>query len=203
MFGKQQAQRSLRSYRRKGLPADARFGVEFLSEHGITGATVLEVGGGIGAVQVELLARGATGVAGIELSPEYEQAAAELRREKGVPDEQVKRRIGDFVTTADAFEEADAVVLFRVVCCYPDYAGLLDAAASKARRFLVFSFPPDGPLARVIFGLMNVFLRVSGTDFRAYAHPHDEMIAVAKRHGFHPVERQRNGVWSIVALATQ
>ncbi|HEV8686922.1 MAG TPA: methyltransferase domain-containing protein [Gaiellaceae bacterium] len=201
VFGKKQARKYLRKYRKQGLPADARFGIDFLAGRGITGGTVLEVGGGIGAVQVELVEHGADHVCGVELSPEYEEAAAALREEKGVSEERVERRIGDFVTNADSLSDADAVVLFRVVCCYPDYPGLLEAAAAKARRFLVVSFPPDGWAAGAFVALMNVFLRLSRSEFRIYAHSHAGMIAVAERHGFHPVARQRSGLWSTVALA--
>jgi magnesium-protoporphyrin O-methyltransferase len=33
------------------------------------------------------------------------------------------------------------MVLHRVMCCYPDYARLLGAAADHARHALVFSYP--------------------------------------------------------------
>jgi hypothetical protein len=33
--------------------------IEFLDQRGIEGATVLEVGGGVGEIQIELLKRGA------------------------------------------------------------------------------------------------------------------------------------------------
>ncbi|MEO8688825.1 MAG: hypothetical protein ABI611_11480 [Solirubrobacteraceae bacterium] len=45
--------------------------VEFLAERGIEGAMVLEVGGGLGEVQIELLKRGAARSVNLELSPAY------------------------------------------------------------------------------------------------------------------------------------
>ena len=52
--------------------------VEFLQERGIEGATVLEIGGGIGEIQIELLKRGAARTVNLELSPAYEEEAATL-----------------------------------------------------------------------------------------------------------------------------
>ena len=51
-FGERTARRAIRRYRKKGLDADARAMVEWASEGGLEGASVLEVGGGIGAVAV-------------------------------------------------------------------------------------------------------------------------------------------------------
>jgi hypothetical protein len=49
--------------------------VGFLEESGIEGATVLEVGGGVGEIQIELLRRGAERSVNLELSPAYEREA--------------------------------------------------------------------------------------------------------------------------------
>ena len=200
IFNAKQARRALRKYRKDGLPGDAAFGVEFLEHAGIAGGTVLEVGGGIGAVQVELVELGAARSEGIELSPEYEDAAAELRRERGF-EEQIGRRIGDFVATYRELADADAVVLFRVVCCYPDHEALLGAAAAKARRFVVFSFPPDVLLARMAASGVNVFLRLTGSDFRIQIHHHRDLRAALESRGFRLAARGRNGLWSTFAFA--
>ena len=55
--------------------------VEFLEQRGVEGATVLEIGGGVGEIQIELLKRGATRAANLELSPAYEEEAKRLLRD--------------------------------------------------------------------------------------------------------------------------
>ena len=201
MFDERQARRDLRRYRRRGLPSDARSVVQFVRDEGIAGATVLEVGGGIGAPAVELLRAGAERAVNVELSPGYEAAAEELVREEGVERERVDRRIGDFVDTAGELEPADAVILIRVVCCYPDHAALLSAAASRARRLLVFTYPRDGAVARVVGRVANLALRLAGRDFRAYVHPRRAMLAVAEANGLRLVREHRGAVWQVAALA--
>src|SRR6266508_3682037 len=96
------------------------------------------------ALEVELLEAGAERATNVELSPGYEEAAAELACERGF-EQQVERRIGDFVSEPNV-TDADTVVLNRVVCCYPNYEALIGTAADRARRLLVFSFPREGPL---------------------------------------------------------
>src|SRR3954447_21466300 len=126
-FGERFARRVAGRYRAKGLDRTAQQIVDFLAERGIEGATVLEIGGGVGEIQIELLKRGARRAVNLELSPAYEREARALLDEAGLAD-RVERRLVDIAVAADEVEPADAVVLHRVVCCYPDYERLLVAA---------------------------------------------------------------------------
>src|SRR5438874_3233321 len=83
-FGPRFAHRMANRYRKRGLDKAARQMVEFLEERGIDGATVLEIGGGIGEIQIELLERGAQRAINLELSPGYDEEAAILLREAGL-----------------------------------------------------------------------------------------------------------------------
>ena len=135
------ARRAAKRYREKGIDKTAQRMIAFLEQHGLAGATVLEVGGGVGELQIECLKRGAARTLNLELSPAYDDEAALLLREAGV-EERAWRRLHDLAADPDGVEPADVVVLHRVVCCYPDYELLLGAAAEHARRLLVFSYPP-------------------------------------------------------------
>jgi hypothetical protein len=53
-FSARFARRAAKRYREKGLDKTAHLMVEFLEQRGIEGATVLEVGGGVGEIQIEL-----------------------------------------------------------------------------------------------------------------------------------------------------
>ena len=143
-FNPRFARRVARRYRRKGLDRAARRMVAFLESRGVDGATVLEIGGGVGEIGLELLGRGAARALTLELSPAYDAEAARLAREAGV-EGRVERRRHDIAVDPAAVEPADVVVLHRVVCCYPDYERLLGAAGTHARRLLVFSHPPRNP----------------------------------------------------------
>ena len=118
------ARRAAERYRKKGIDKTARRMVAFLEQHGIEGATVLEVGGGVGELQIELLKRGAARAVNLEMSPAYDEEAARLLREAGVED-RAERRLHDIAADPTGVEPAGVVVLHRVVCCYPDYGRLL------------------------------------------------------------------------------
>src|SRR3954469_5968085 len=110
------ARRVAERYRKRGLDKTARRMVEFVEARGVEGATVLEIGGGVGEIQIELLKRGAARAINLELSPAYEAEAAALLRDAGL-EHRVERRLLDLAADPEAVDPADVVVLHRVVCC--------------------------------------------------------------------------------------
>jgi hypothetical protein len=198
-FGRRFARRVARRYRKRGLGGTERRMVEFLEREGLDGASVLEVGGGVGELQVELLKRGAERAVNLELSPAYDDEAGRLLAEAGLQG-RVERRIHDIAVAPEAVEPADVVVLHRVVCCYPDYERLLGAAAEHARRLLVFSYPPRNPISRTIIWLQNLGLRLMRREFRTFAHPPAAMVAVLRERGLEP-RYAHSGLWEITGVA--
>ena len=118
---------------------------------------MLEIGGGVGELHVELLKRGAERAVNLELSPAYDEEARLLLADLAL-EGRVERRLHDIAVEPDAVEPVDVVVLNRVVCCYPDYERLLGAAATHARRALVFSYPRRNALSRAIVTSRTLWL---------------------------------------------
>ena len=192
------ARRLAKRYRRNGLDRTAGRMVEALTDRGVDGATVLEIGGGIGDIQIELLKHGAARTVNVELSSAYEADAAELVRAAGLAD-RAHRRVVNIAATPDVVDSADLVVMHRVVCCYPDYALLLAAAADHARRLLVFSYPPGNIVARLLVGMENLIRRIRRRPFRSFVHDPSRMLAILHDHGLRTSVLHR-GAWQI-ALA--
>lgn len=197
-FGAGFARYVARRYRRRGLDRTARWMVEFLAARGIEGATVLEVGGGIGEIQVELLRRGAARATNLELSAAYDAEAAELVRAAGLTG-RVERRLHDIAADPGGVRPADVVVLHRVVCCYPDYQRLLSAAGDHAGRLLVFSYPRYRA-GRLLVPVQNLIFRLRGCRFRVFAHPPKRMLAVLDQHGLRLAGTRSGLAWQVAAL---
>lgn len=198
-FGDKFARRIVRRYSRRGLNRTQQRLVGFLTERGIENASVLEIGGGLGEMQVELLRRGAGQVTNLEISTGYEASAAELLAASGMTD-RVARRFIDIATAPDQVDNAEVVILHRVVCCYPDYERLLTAAGSHATRLLVFSHPPRNIVTRALIGLDNSLRRLRGNEFRAFVHPPAAMVRVLEAQGLTFRYRHRGLSWQVVGL---
>lgn len=192
------ARQNAKRYRRKGLLRTARGLVEAAGD--VAGATVLDIGGGIGTIGLELLERGAARATTVEISAGYEDAAAELAAEHRLS-ERVDRRIGDFVAEADLVDLHDVVLLHRVVCCYPDAAALVEASARRTRTRLLLTYPRRQPFIRLGVRAVNVWLRLTRCGFRMYAHPFAAIASAAEREGLVPAGREAQGiVWENAAF---
>src|SRR5689334_5985345 len=87
VFGEVFARQRARRYRRRGLDRTERRIVDFLVERGgVAGASVLEIGGGVGELHVELLRHGAAVATNLELVPAYDTLARQVAAEAGVAD---------------------------------------------------------------------------------------------------------------------
>lgn len=198
IFGRKTADRDARRFRRHGLRGSAKALAELAGD--VRGESVLEVGGGVGAIEIELLEAGAERATNVELASTYEDAAGELLAERGLSD-RVDRRVGDFVTEEDAIPAHDVVVMHRVVCCYPDVDTLVGAAAEHANRRLVLTYPQERAVIRAVLSVVNAVMRIGGSTFQVYVHPFEQIASAAV--GMQLVEKRRSGfVWESAAFTS-
>jgi len=199
LFSERSARGEAKRYRRKGLDSTSRRIVDFIKRQGVENRTVLEVGGGIGAIQIELLKAGAARATSIELTPTYEEVAAGLVREAGLTD-RIDRKVMDFVDASAQLEAADVVIMNRVICCYPDMPRLAGAAAERTRELLVMSYPKEAWWTKIGLKLGNSALRATRREFQVFLHPPRDIIAVSEGHGLRTVLNQTGAFWTVAAL---
>jgi 2-polyprenyl-3-methyl-5-hydroxy-6-metoxy-1,4-benzoquinol methylase len=199
VFSERSARAEAKRYRRKGLDSTSRRIVDFLVAQGVEDRTVLEVGGGIGAIQIELLKAGASRATSVELTPTYEEEARGLLEEAGLAD-RVDRKLMDFAQEAGQVAPADVVIMNRVICCYPDMPRLAGAAAGHARQVLVMSYPRYTWWTRIGLGMSNVMLRLLRREFHIFVHRPDRIIATSRAQGLEPVLDQSGVLWTVAGL---
>jgi magnesium-protoporphyrin O-methyltransferase len=172
--------------------------LDLVAPHGAAGLTVLDVGGGIGVVDLELLRVGAGHATIVDGSAAYLDVARQQAREANVLD-RMDFVEGDFVRRADAIDPADVVTLDRVICCYPDVVGLTAAAAAHTRRVLGVVVPRDRLVFSIFAALQNAYMRLRGRSYRAFAHPNRRIDALAAEAGLTVRAERRTWVWRVVA----
>jgi hypothetical protein len=195
-FNDRSAAAKLLAYRRNGPVDMTRRLIDALAADGVAGLTVLEIGGGVGAVHHELLKAGAERAVDVDASRAYIAAATEEADRQGHAD-RVRYLGGDFVKLAVDVEPADLVVLDRVICCYPDVKALVNRSSALARRRYGLVYPRDTWLARIGIALENFGHRLTGSAFRAYVHRTAEVEALLAAQGFVARSRRSNLIWQM------
>ena len=199
VFNQKHARGEAKRYRKRGLDPQSRQIVSFLADRPLEGSTILEVGGGIGAIQLELLKAGAEHAISVELSPQYETVAAELLAEADL-EGRADRRIGDFTEMNGDLPVADAVVMNKVVCCYPDMPALVNAAAAHARDRIVLVMPREFWIYRLGIGLANLYLRLRRNAFRGFIHSRQALLDTAAARGFTLADERAGRLWDVILL---
>ena len=199
LFRRRMAARRAARFRKRGLDGTADALVRSLIARGVDGATVLEVGGGLGTLEAALVQAGADRAINVEISAGWEESAAELARELGLSD-RLEYRVGDFVDEAEHLPDVDVVVLHRVVCCYPWADRMLEAVASLRPRLVGLTFPRDTVWVKAAMRLFNLALWAQRLQFRVFVHPPAEMLQTMERQGFRVVDDTDHGFWRNVVL---
>ncbi len=136
---------------------------------GFAGASLLEIGCGVGYLHQQLLHAGAERALGVDISEEMLAQARELARAAGFA-ERTEYRQGDFVELADGLDSADITLLDKVVCCYPDAEALVTRSVSKTRRVYALTYPRDRSTNHVGARVLNFFLWLLRSGYRTYVH---------------------------------
>src|SRR5688572_7557516 len=196
-FDERVAAQNLAAYRRDGLPADERLLLAWLVTDGLAGQTVLDIGGGIGAIHHALLRAGARSVTDVDGSTAYLNVAQEEARRQGDID-QIDYRHGDFVQLADEIEPADVVILLRVLCCYPDMPALVQASAQRARRSYGVIYPRSTWWMRATAAVFDAIRPVEGsTSGPGYVHAESDVDAAVRTEGFTPILNDATRFWRV------
>lgn len=195
-FSEAEAKAELRGYRKQGPPNQTKLLLEAIRSLGLKNADLLDIGGGIGAIHHELLEDVAQVATHVDASSAYlKEAKAEAGRHGH--SERLTFIHADFTDVAADLPQADIVTLDRVVCCYPDFRGLLTAAASHSRRALALTYPRETWYMRIFLKGANFFQRLRRDPFRVFLHPIAEMDSLIKRQGFERVALRRLFVWEM------
>ena len=199
-FNQRGAARSLTTYQRNGPAPNTRILLAALRAAGVEGTTLLDIGGGIGAIPLDLLSAGASHATEVEASTAYLDAAREEGARRRYSD-RVTYQHGNFVDLAPTLLPADIVTLDRVICCYPDLRGLVGASAAKAQRLYGLVYPRDTWFAHVTASLLNLFFRLQRDSFRFFIHRTNAVEALLREAGFERHFQRNAGFWQVAVYA--
>ena len=194
-FDRESATTQAQRYREKGLDRLAAIIVRAVSARKKEMGRVLEIGGGVGALSLELIKAGATSAVNVELSRSYRDAARALALEAGLED-RLELVDADGAAVARGMGPFGTVIMNRVVCCYPDGDELMRAAADAASGLLAVSYPAIHAGSRAFIGVENWIRNRRGSEFRAFVHPNSTFNA-PEASGFREVFRRRRPIWSL------
>ena len=195
-FDAKMAKGDLKRYLDKGPDPTTKALIDAIVAQGVEGATLLDIGGGIGAIQLGLLAAGASSAESVDASEAYVEVARDEAARRGLA-ERVNGRVGVLEELAPSIEAADVVTLDKVVCCDPDLPALLTRAAELARRMVGLVYPRETWWNRAASRAIAVTCWVTRDPTRWRIHRTNEIDGILRQAGFERRDVARTLVWHV------
>lgn len=197
LFDDQNAQEDLEAYQQHGATNTTQVLVDTIKAGGVAGQTLIDIGGGIGAIQHLLLQAGVSSVVGVDASQAYLKVAGREAERQGFAD-RISFQHGNFVALAADIEPADIVTLDRVICCYPDPHSLVGLSSARAKQTYGVVFPRDAWWMKIAGRLLNLVFWVQRNPFRFFVHPTSEIDAIVAANGLHRRFQRNMGMWQVI-----
>ncbi|MEX0646639.1 MAG: methyltransferase domain-containing protein [Balneolaceae bacterium] len=196
-FSDRTAKRDLRHYLKKGPKKSTALLLNAIRSAGVHQASLLDVGSGVGVIQLELFKEGLQHAVNVDASASY-QETARMETEKRGLSERADYHYGDAVELASKLPDAEIVTLDRVICCYPDPEKLIQATASKSKYLYGVVYPRERVITGMIARLGNLWFRLRGSEFRTYLFPSGYIDSLIKKQGFRSHKKQKTLLWHVV-----
>ena len=196
MFDKKAAKRELKRYLKKGPSKTTSMLLDAIHEKGVQGLDFLDIGGGIGAIQHDLIKAGASSGTSIEASSAYIDAVNYETLQNDLV-ERVSFKHGDFTTMASDVDSADIVTLDKVICCYDDMSELVGLSSKLARKIYAVIYPRDVWWTKLGFLMVNFYSRIKGSSFRTFIHPTKKVEEIIFGNGLRRNYYATTLVWQV------
>jgi len=196
LFDQEVARDDLAAYRKAGPDKTTRMLLEAIRAEGVENGSLLDIGGGIGAIQHELAAV-TDHIINVDASSAYLRAAQEEAARRGYA-ERASYHHGDFVDLAGEIETADIVTLNRVICCYHDMESLVQLSAARAGQLYGLVYPRDSWWIRLGRPIVNGFFWLQRNPFRMFIHRTQKVDGLVRNLGFKRGFYRRTLIWQVV-----
>ncbi len=196
LTGTKVAAHDLKRYRKNGPDHTTKLLLDALKNQDVEGMSLLDIGGGVGTIQHELLKAGVESAVSVEPSEAYNEAAAKEAERQGHL-ERITQLAGDFVELANETPQSDIVTLDRVICCYTNMHSLVSQSTARAKHFYGVVYPRDRFLGKILLVLANFYHWFRRSDFVEILHPVQAVDALIREAGLRPSFKKQTMIWNV------
>jgi magnesium-protoporphyrin O-methyltransferase len=199
-FDEKYASKSLKKYRKKGPAKTTKMMLDAIRTEGISGYSLLDIGGGVGAIQFELLKSRLSKAISVEASSAFLNIAKDETQQRGY-EQHISFYHGNFVDLAKDIPDTDIVTLDRVICCYDEMEDLVTLSSQHASKVYAVVYPRDVRWVKFGFLVINFFLWLFRRSFRTFIHHTAEVDRLIRQTGLKQTYYEKAGIWQVVVYS--
>jgi len=168
-FDIKNAKKDLKRYLKRGPRKPTKLLTEAFKKLNLNNLSLLDIGGGVGPIPLELIPQGLTKVTDVDASEGYINVAkAEAKKRSYL--NIINYLSDDFIDVYKQVDTHDIVTLDKVICCYPFAEDLLKTSLSKAKTYYALVYPQANWLSKIIAWGLNITLKIRKNPFRSFIH---------------------------------
>lgn len=195
-FDNKMAEKQYRQYIKKGPSRITAKIIRQLADQNIEGKSLIDVGGGIGALQWWFLEMNGAETTAIEASTAYLNQAEEHATKYNWKDK-TRFIFGDYTQVHSQVAPADFITLDKMICCYPDYKEIVEISCQKAKTYIALSYPIDGFLSRIVNVFGSLIAKLKSNTFRPFVHPVKNIRELFEQQGFERISYTMAFPWHV------
>ena len=196
-FDRENALKDIDRYRSEGPHKNTQILLDALGQENLDGLTHLDIGGGVGVIQNELLKMGVRTAMSVEGSDTYAEMAQEEALRQG-HSEMITYKFGDFVDLSDQISKADIVTLDSVLCCYIDMLSLVSLSVAHSEKLYGIIYPRDNLWGKAMVTRWNMRQWLGGKKYRDYSHSTANVDSLIQGLGMRPHYYWQSNTWQVV-----
>ena len=197
LFGERNARKEYKKYLKKGPHKMTLRLLEALKKENINGMSLIDIGGGVGAIHHTLLSDGLDRAIDVDGSEAYIEKSKEESIRLGNGDK-LSHQFGDYVEEADGLGKADIITLDKVLCCYRDMRDLVARSTANATKYYGVIYPVDRWWMKWLMNVGNVLVKLKSRKFKSYIHSTVEVEAIIAGNGFKRKFYYKNLMWQVI-----
>jgi len=195
LFDEKTARKNLKRYLQKGPRRPTRLLIEAIKANSPSGS-LLDIGGGVGIIQLELLSEGVQKVTDVDASNGYIKVAKEEAIKRGY-EKSISYMHEDFTNISTVIDSHNIVTLDKVICCYPEMQDLVKSSSEKAKELYGLVYPRENILSKLLVGFGNLFIKLFNRNFKSYIHSNTDVRAILDEN-FKEIYYKTTGIWQVV-----
>jgi len=196
VFNDRMARRELKRYLKHGPAKSTQILLKLIRTESLKPFTLLDIGGGIGAIQHELYRNGLESSTDVDASPDYLETARReaYRRGNGEHSRFIE---GDFTDDSIRPGTFDVVTLDRVICCYDEMEKLVSKSSSLARKIYGVVYPRETWVLKMASVFMRTGMFLLRNPYRMFVHPVTKIDQIVRENGFRKKHHRTTLMWRI------
>ncbi len=196
-FDLKRAKKEMAQYLKTGPKKSTHYLIDPLKDQDLSSNSLLDIGGGTGAIILELFGKEIDRAYYLEISDAYSAVFRDQVVLRSL-EENIEIQTGDLTENHQKLPRVDVVTMDKVICCYEDYQQLVKLSLQKAVKLYAYTIPLDVWWVKAINSVAEFIKSLFTNQLPTHVHPVGKIEEMVMAQGFRKIYQKSHREWLTV-----